>query len=60
MELNLSLRVGGDGTFFEKLDRLLELSVAATDSDDTFCKIQTWYMAADFIRELRNRLAHGR
>lgn len=60
MELNLSLRVGGDGTFFEKLERLLHSPTEATDSDDMFCKILAWYMAADSMRELRNLLAHGR
>lgn len=60
MELNLSLRLGGDGTFFEKLERLLNSPIEATDSEDRFCKILAWYMAADSMRELRNLLAHGR
>lgn len=60
MELNLSLRVGGDGTFGDKLERLLRSPIEAGDSEDTLCKILAWYMAADAMRELRNRLAHGR
>lgn len=60
MDLNLSLRVGGHGTFSEKLERFLNAPVEATNSDDTLCKIQELYMAADSMRELRNRLAHGR
>lgn len=59
MELNLSLRVGGDGTFNKKLERLLQLAEEA-NNEETFCKILAWYMAADAMRELRNRLAHGR
>jgi hypothetical protein len=60
VELNLSLRVGGDGNFHDKLERLLGSSNAFGDSEDAFCQISTWYMAADSMREIRNRLAHGR
>lgn len=60
MELNLSLRVGGHETFGKKLERFLNAPVGVTDREYTFCKIQAWYMAADSMRELRNRLAHGR
>lgn len=59
MELNLSLRVGGAGTFNTKLERLLQ-SASEVNSEETFCKILAWYMAADAMREMRNRLAHGR
>lgn len=61
VELNLSLRVGGAGTFREKLERLADAAdMQRSDSDDRYCQILTWYMAADSIREVRNRLAHGR
>lgn len=63
VELNLSLRVGGDGHFSDKLDRLCRLSFELNDSDDRddrFCEILSLYMAADSLREVRNRLAHGR
>lgn len=59
MELNLSLRVGGNGTFNTKLERLLQ-SASEANGEEIFCKILAWYMAADAMREMRNRLAHGR
>lgn len=61
IELNLSLQVGGTGTFKEKLERYFELAIARYgELDDDFCKIAAWYMAVDAIRKLRNRFAHGR
>jgi hypothetical protein len=61
VELNLSLRVGGVGTFGEKLERLISSAdVQWSDNDDDYCKILAWYMAADSMRQIRNRLAHGR
>lgn len=60
MELNLSLRVGGNGSFKEKLERLFSSSREFGGSDDTFCEVAAWYMAADSMRETRNLLAHGR
>lgn len=59
VELNLSLRVGGDGSFADKLARLLS-SAGELDDENTFCKTLAWYMAADAMREMRNLLAHGR
>lgn len=59
MELNLSLRVGGDGTFKEKLERLLQLAHEA-NNEEISGKILEWYKAADDMRIMRNRLAHGR
>jgi hypothetical protein len=29
-------------------------------NDVNFCEISAWYMAADSLRKLRNRFAHGR
>lgn len=61
VELNLSLRVGCGGTFGEKLERLIDsLGVQCSPNDDDYCKILAWYMAADSMRQIRNRLAHGR
>lgn len=61
VELNLTLRVGDAGTFGAKLERLINsAAVQQRDNDDEYCKILAWYMAADSIREIRNRLAHGR
>jgi hypothetical protein len=60
IELNLSLRVGGDGSFSEKLERLLDAAIEFEDSEDAFCEILAWYMAADAIRKIRNLVAHGR
>lgn len=60
LELNLSLRVGGEGTFVDKLERLLNAPRDDAENEDSFCKILAWYMAADSMRVLRNRLAHGR
>lgn len=60
VELNLSLRVGGEGTFRDKLERLLSSLLEFTGNEDAFCQILAWYMAADSMRETRNRLAHGR
>ncbi|MFB9242101.1 hypothetical protein [Massilia antarctica] len=61
VELNLSLRVGGEGTFRDKLDRFIDdLGARKSRPDDEFVKISVWYMAADSFRETRNLLAHGR
>lgn len=61
VELNLSLRVGGVGSFADKLERFLESAGALMNNhDDEYCEAVSWYMAADSIREVRNRFAHGR
>ena len=61
IELNLSLRVGGAGTFQDKLARFLKAADAQQDEiDGQYCELIAWYMAADSIREVRNRFAHGR
>lgn len=61
VELNLSLRVGGTGTFRQKLERFIDVfGPQVSHQDEEFWKISAWYMAADSMRETRNRLAHGR
>lgn len=61
VELSLALRVGPDGTFHEKLEYFLHTAVALLgDSSTQFCEVMAWYMAADSVRETRNRFAHGR
>ena len=61
IELNLSLRVGGAGSFADKLGRFLDLAgTQMSNHDDEFFEIASWYMAADSIREVRNLFAHGR
>lgn len=61
VELNLSLQVGGAGTFQDKLEHFYEMAIAQyADSDIHFCEISAWYMAADSMRKMRNRFAHGR
>lgn len=61
IELSLALRVGPDGTFSDKLENFLNMTVALYgDSSTRFYEVMTWYMAADSIRESRNRFAHGR
>ena len=61
VELNLSLRVGGAGTFGQKLERFINVfGTHVSHSDDEFCRVSTWHMAAESIRETRNLLAHGR
>jgi hypothetical protein len=61
VELNLSLRVGGEGKFYEKLDWFYQMAIAQHgDNDLRFCEISAWYMAADSMREIRNLFAHGR
>jgi hypothetical protein len=61
LELNLSLQVGGAGTFQDKLERYYEVAISQFgDSDVHFCEISAWYMEADSLRNLRNRFAHGR
>ena len=61
VELNLSLRVGGTGTFSTKLERFIDdVGSQFSDNDEEFYKIATWYMAADSLRETRNLFAHGR
>lgn len=61
VELNLSLRVGGAGTFVQKLERFIDVfGTQFSQDDEEFCKISAWYMAADSLRETRNLLAHGR
>lgn len=59
VELNLSLRVGPAGTFGDKLDRFFEVA-HYIQVDNQFFKMVAWYMAADSLREIRNRFAHGR
>jgi hypothetical protein len=61
VELNLSLQVGGAGRFKDKLERFYKMAIAQhPDSDIHFCEISAWYMAADSMRTMRNRFAHGR
>lgn len=61
VELNLSLRVGGSGSFSDKLERYIDdVGSRFSDSDEEFHKIAAWYMAADSLREQRNLFAHGR
>lgn len=61
IEFNLSCRVGGAGTFGEKLERFINVfGVQVSHSEHEFCEMFAWYMAADSIRETRNLLAHGR
>ena len=61
VELNLSLRVGGSGSFSEKLERYIDdVGSRFSDNNEEFYKIATWYMAADSVREIRNLFAHGR
>lgn len=61
IELNLSLRVGGAGKFQDKLERFVEAAnVHEDENDGQYCELIAWYMAADSIREIRNRFAHGR
>lgn len=61
VELNLSLRVGGAGSFSQKLDRFVDdFGARFSDNDEEFAKIAVWYMSADSIRETRNLFAHGR
>ena len=61
VELNLSLRVGGFGSFSEKLERYIDdVGSRFSDNNEEFHKIATWYMAADSLREIRNLFAHGR
>ena len=60
VELNLSLRVGGAGSFADKLERFLESAGALMNNDDKYCEAASWYMAADSIHEVRNRFAHRR
>jgi hypothetical protein len=61
VELSLALRVGSDGTFHEKLEDFLNIAVSLRgDSSTQFSEVMAWYMAADSVRETRNRFAHGR
>lgn len=60
VELNLSLQVGGSGSFGQKLDRYIDTGARFSENNDEFDKIATWYMAADSLREIRNIFAHGR
>jgi hypothetical protein len=61
VELNLSLQAGGAGRFKDKLERFYKMAIAQhPDSDIHFCEISAWYMAADSMRTMRNRFAHGR
>jgi hypothetical protein len=60
IELNLSLRVGGVGTFQEKLERFLNAADATSQDDAQYFEQAAWYLAADSIRDMRNRFAHGR
>ncbi len=60
VELTLSLRVGDEGNFHQKLGRFLGSSIESIGSEESYCEILAWYMGADSMREMRNRLAHGR
>jgi hypothetical protein len=61
VELNLSLQVGGSGSFREKLERYIDdVGARFSENNEEFHKIATWYMAADSLREIRNLFAHGR
>lgn len=61
LELSLALRVGPNGTFHDKLNSFLDTAIAQHgDSSHQFFEIMAWYMAADSLRETRNRFAHGR
>jgi len=61
IELSLALRVGPDGTFHDKLEEFLNTAVSLIgDSTAQFSEVMVWYMAADSVRENRNRFAHGR
>ena len=59
VELNLSLQVGGAGTFEQKLERFYKIFTPA-DSDLRHDQISAWYTAAHSMRLMRNRFAHGR
>lgn len=57
----LSLLVGDAGKFQDKLERFLETGIALhPDNSAHCCEVFAWYMAADSLREVRNRFAHGR
>lgn len=61
IELNLTLRVGDKGNFSDKLERfLVQTATQHGDNNLKFCEIFAWYMAADSVRDTRNRFAHGR
>lgn len=61
IELSLALLVGADGTFHDKLEEFLNTAVSLRgDSATQFSEVMCWYMAADSVRETRNRFAHGR
>lgn len=60
VEHNLALRVGGAGTFRDKLERFLETTIVQDDDNEHFYEISAWYMLADWMRETRNQFAHGR
>lgn len=48
-------------TFAGKLDLVLQWAGQRyADDVDAYNKCAAWYMAADSVREVRNRLAHGR
>jgi hypothetical protein len=50
-----------DFNFAEKLQHLLKAAHSRCEYDiDGFSRWAEWYMAADSVREVRNRLAHGR
>ena len=59
VELNLSLRVGPDGSFGTKLVRFFEAAHLGP-ANERFYEMVAWYMAADSAREFRNCFAHGR
>jgi hypothetical protein len=59
VELNLSLQVGGAGTFEEKLERFYKIFIPG-GSDLRFLQNSAWYTAAHSMRLMRNRFAHGR
>lgn len=61
IEFNLALLVGPEGNFHDKLQGFLNTAnVRLDDSHPQFCEVMAWYKAADSVREIRNRFAHGR
>lgn len=61
LEFALSLRIGGTGNFQDKLERFYEKALTQhPDSDTYLAEVSAWYKAANSLRMLRNRFAHGR
>lgn len=60
-KLSGDFRTMDQAKFYEKLELFFALLVAECgEDDDRYCEYFAWYMAADSIREARNRFAHGR